>query len=117
MLVSSEVNTNSGFATFNTALPIWAVQFTRLSPATRLIMDSVTIVLPVDSFASLYFLAVSGGPSNLTNARIDLPTSWAPLMDPALDCISMFNVSRSEDDGTVIYFMWSDLKEILHSIE
>ena len=78
----------------------WTVSFTldmslefRLSSLTRVVLDSVTVVLPMGSFNSLYSLALVGGVSMLESARI-ANRSLSGIMDPALDRISIFNVKR-----------------------
>ena len=65
----------------------------RPSSVTRVVLESVTIVLPSESFNSLYSLAFIGGVSKLKSARI-ANHSMSGIMDPALDRISVFNVKR-----------------------
>ena len=95
-LVSSAEQTGNGFGKTRSALPLWAIAFTRSSgnDVTRLILESVTMVLPVKSFPPLVALATVGGPSALRAARLANPT-WTALHDPSLDDITAFTVSRS----------------------
>ena len=59
----------------------------------RVILDSVTIVLPAASFMPLRALAMVGGLASLPTSR-ELYPEWAPLHDLSLDGLSSFNVSR-----------------------
>ena len=59
----------------------------------RVILDSVTIVLPAASFMPLRALAMVGGLTSLSTSRKLYP-EWASLHDLSLDGLSSFNVSR-----------------------
>ena len=59
----------------------------------RVILDSMTIVLPVACFAPLHALAMVGGLAALSSAR-SLNPDWVSLHDESLDGLSAFNVSR-----------------------
>ncbi len=54
-------------------------------------MDSMTIVLPVESFLPLYALAWAGGLPKLAAAREAYP-GWAAIQDLVLDNIAVFSV-------------------------
>ena len=70
------------------------------SDFTRVILDSMTIVLPVACFASLHALSMVGGLTGLSSARSLYP-GWEPLHDRSLDGISIFNVLRSVARSTI----------------
>lgn len=57
-----------------------------------MIMDSVTLVLPVGSYGPLYALAKAGGLFSLASERVSNPT-WTPLQAPVLDGLSQFTAS------------------------
>ena len=60
-----------------------------LRNTTRVIMDSMTLILPVGSFAPLFALAKAGGLPSLASARASYPT-WTSLHAPVLNGITQF---------------------------
>eukprot|EP00195_Chlamydomonas_chlamydogama_P016146 CAMPEP_0202891888 /NCGR_PEP_ID=MMETSP1392-20130828/1814_1 /ASSEMBLY_ACC=CAM_ASM_000868 /TAXON_ID=225041 /ORGANISM="Chlamydomonas chlamydogama, Strain SAG 11-48b" /LENGTH=1173 /DNA_ID=CAMNT_0049575753 /DNA_START=288 /DNA_END=3809 /DNA_ORIENTATION=+ len=87
--MASELQLNLGFRTAVTSLPLWAFSYNR--DTIRVIMDSVTIRLPLEDYSAVYALASIGGVHNLGSAREQNPQLTA-LQNAALDFISIFEL-------------------------
>ena len=87
---------NATASTALTALPIWSTMFPRAGKmAGWLVLDRVTLILPVSDYAALYAYAVVGGPGGIEAGKKAYPGWSGILTSGVLDRIPVFDVARS----------------------
>ncbi|GAX73134.1 hypothetical protein CEUSTIGMA_g587.t1 [Chlamydomonas eustigma] len=83
----------------NSSLPLWGFNFNRSLPCLN--MDSMTFILPLNSYGQMYALVKTGGPMNLTAGRASKP-SWSALQASVLNNITQAVVASFSTNSILL---------------